>query len=74
MSRPALSTRRQERAAWSGFSRFAKDARGATAIEYSMIAAGVALAIITIVFTLGETLSSNFYGNISTEMTDRTGG
>ncbi|HWV97126.1 MAG TPA: Flp family type IVb pilin [Xanthobacteraceae bacterium] len=40
--------------------RFAKDESGATAIEYGLIAAGIALAIITIVNTLGGSLSSKF--------------
>ena len=33
---------------------------GATAIEYALIAAGIALAIITAVNTLGTTLSNKF--------------
>jgi pilus assembly protein Flp/PilA len=41
-------------------SRFAKDESGATAIEYALIAAGIALAIITAVNTLGTTLSGKF--------------
>ncbi|MBN8970723.1 MAG: Flp family type IVb pilin [Rhizobiales bacterium] len=40
--------------------RFAKDESGATAIEYGLIAAGIALAIITIVTTLGSTLQAKF--------------
>ncbi len=40
--------------------RFAKDESGATAIEYALIAAGIALAIITAVNTLGNTLSNKF--------------
>lgn len=42
------------------FARFAKDKSGATAIEYALIAAGIALAIITAVNTLGTTLSGKF--------------
>lgn len=42
--------------------RFVKDESGATAIEYALIAAGIALAIITAVNTLGTTLSSKFTG------------
>lgn len=34
--------------------------RGATAIEYGLIAAGIALAIITAVNTLGTTLNTKF--------------
>jgi len=40
--------------------RFAKDESGATAIEYALIAAGIALAIITAVNTLVTTLSNKF--------------
>ncbi|MBN9042878.1 MAG: pilus assembly protein [Rhizobiales bacterium 62-47] len=40
--------------------RFAKDESGATAIEYGLIAAGIALAIITIVNTLGGSVKSTF--------------
>ncbi|MBP0113481.1 MULTISPECIES: Flp family type IVb pilin [Bradyrhizobium] len=40
--------------------RFAKDESGATAIEYGLIAAGIALAIITVVNQLGGTLNTKF--------------
>jgi pilus assembly protein Flp/PilA len=40
--------------------RFAKDESGATAIEYGLIAAGISVAIITIVKTLGSTLNAKF--------------
>lgn len=40
--------------------RFAKDESGATAIEYGLIAAGIALAIITIVNTLGTSVQRTF--------------
>jgi pilus assembly protein Flp/PilA len=39
---------------------FIKDESGATAIEYGLIAAGIAIAIITAVNGLGTKLSSNF--------------
>lgn len=42
--------------------RFAKDESGATAIEYGLIAAGIALAIITIVNTLGDKVQGTFQG------------
>lgn len=42
------------------FARFAKDNSGATAIEYGLIAAGIAGVIITIINTLGTTLSARF--------------
>jgi pilus assembly protein Flp/PilA len=39
---------------------FLSDQSGATAIEYALIAAGIALAIITAVNGLGTTLNSRF--------------
>ena len=41
-------------------SRFVKDEFGATAIEYGLIAAGIAIAIITAVNGLGTKPSTNF--------------
>lgn len=38
----------------TNLTRFLKDESGATAIEYGLIAAGIAAAIITIVGTLGD--------------------
>ena len=40
--------------------RFAKDESGATAIEYALIAAGIALAIIGAVNSVGTALSTKF--------------
>ena len=48
-------------------SRFVKDESGATAIEYGLIAAGIAIAIITAVKGVGTKLSTNF-GTISTSL------
>jgi pilus assembly protein Flp/PilA len=42
------------------FARFAKDESGATAIEYGLIAAGIALAIIAVVNGLGSKLNTTF--------------
>lgn len=39
---------------------FAKDESGATAIEYGLIAAGISVAIITVVQGLGTKLNSTF--------------
>ncbi len=39
---------------------FLKDESGATAIEYALIAAGVALAIITVVKGVGTKLNTTF--------------
>jgi pilus assembly protein Flp/PilA len=40
--------------------RFGKDQSGATAIEYGLIAAGISIAIIAVVNTLGSQLNSTF--------------
>jgi pilus assembly protein Flp/PilA len=40
--------------------RFLKDESGATAIEYGLIAAGISVAIITVVGALGTKLNSTF--------------
>jgi pilus assembly protein Flp/PilA len=48
-------------------SRFIKDESGATAIEYGLIAAGIAVAIITAVNGVGSSLSSKFT-SISTSL------
>ncbi len=44
----------------STFTRFLDDESAATAIEYGLIAAGIAVAIITVVGTLGTSLNSTF--------------
>jgi pilus assembly protein Flp/PilA len=40
--------------------KFLKNEDGATAIEYGLIAAGISVAIITIVQTLGTSLNTTF--------------
>jgi pilus assembly protein Flp/PilA len=40
--------------------KFAKDESGATAIEYGLIAAGISVAIITVVAGLGSKLNATF--------------
>ena len=47
--------------------RFLKDESGATAIEYGLIAAGIAVAIIATVNTLGTQLNTSF-DSISTQL------
>jgi pilus assembly protein Flp/PilA len=42
------------------FKKFVDDQSGATAIEYGLIAAGIAVAIITVVQGLGTKLTSTF--------------
>jgi pilus assembly protein Flp/PilA len=47
--------------------RFMKDETGATAIEYSLIASGIALAIVATVQALGAQLNTTF-STISTSL------
>ena len=47
--------------------RFVKDESGATAIEYALIAAGIAVAIITTVNALGGTVVG-LYENVNTKL------
>jgi pilus assembly protein Flp/PilA len=51
---------RSEPAMKSIIKSFCKDESGATAIEYGLIAAGIAIAIITAVNGVGSQLSTNF--------------
>ena len=44
-----------------------KDERGATAIEYGLIAAGISIAIIASVFAIGDELS-NLFSNVATAL------
>ena len=47
--------------------RFLRDQSGATAIEYGLIAAGISVAIITVVNGLGSKLAGTFT-NVTTQM------
>jgi len=47
--------------------RFCNDQSGATAIEYGLIAAGIAVVIIAVVNGLGTKLNTTF-GSISTQL------
>ena len=49
------------------FSRFVRDESGATAIEYGLIAALIAVVIITAVTSVGTNLSGTF-GKVSTAL------
>ena len=42
------------------FVQFVRDESGATAIEYGLIAAGISIAIITAVTTVGSSLNTTF--------------
>lgn len=47
----------------NSFRRFFRDRKAATAIEYGLIAAGIAIAIAATVVLLGSTLT-DFFGNV----------
>jgi len=47
--------------------RFAQDDSGATAIEYAIIASGIAVAIATTVVSLGSSVKG-FYSSVATAM------
>jgi pilus assembly protein Flp/PilA len=49
------------------------DESGATAIEYGLIAAGIAVAIIGVVFTLGDQISA-FFANIQEQLAAKNPG
>ena len=49
-------------------SKFVKDESGATAIEYGLIAAGISVAIIAVVSTVGGSLVTTFT-NVSNALT-----
>jgi len=51
----------------SVFNRFLRDESGATAIEYGLIAAGISVAIIATVNTLGGQLKTTF-STVSTQL------
>ena len=44
---------------------FVRDIRGATAIEYAMVAGLIAMVVITAIDTVGSTLSSTFYAALA---------
>jgi len=52
------------------FRRFLRDQRGATAIEYGLIAAGVAVAIIAVVNSLGGELE-NTYSTVTSDLANQ---
>jgi len=57
--------RKQSQPIIAAVARFMRDERGATAIEYAMIASGVAVAIASTVMSLGSGVRDNLYGNVA---------
>lgn len=47
---------------YSLMTRFARDERGATSIEYGLIAAGIGVAVITLVGQVGDEIRALFSG------------
>ena len=45
---------------------FTANARGATAIEYALMASGIALAIMSTIWTLGDSVKANLYDKLAT--------
>ncbi|HUJ02788.1 MAG TPA: Flp family type IVb pilin [Rhizomicrobium sp.] len=50
----------------SALSDFWRDERGATAIEYAMIAAGISIFVITAVDLLGQNVKTTFFDKLAT--------
>ena len=48
--------------------RFLADERGATAIEYALIASGIAAAIVSIVTGLGNTVANGLYSKVNGQL------
>ena len=48
--------------------RFVNEETGATTIEYGLIAAGISIAIITVVFTLGTQLDGTTFNSVSSAL------
>jgi pilus assembly protein Flp/PilA len=55
----------QRRPRWSlGLRRFAADANGATAVEYGLLAALIALTIFAAISSVGQGIKNTLYGQI----------
>jgi len=63
MTSPALI-----RSALGRLARFAADERGATAIEYGLIAALISVAIMSTVFSMGQGIKDTLYGQITNSL------
>ncbi|WP_020187478.1 Flp family type IVb pilin [Methylopila sp. 73B] len=54
--------------------RFARDERGATAIEYALIASVMAVALVATVFVLGDVVRVRYFERIANEFRALSGG
>ena len=72
-----LSLITKTQAAWlsleHGARKFGRAKDGATAIEYGLIAAGIAVAIIAAVFALGDELKT-FFNGVQTQLNSKQPG
>lgn len=50
--------------------RFVRAEDGATAIEYAMVAVGIAVAVVATVNATGSSLNTNFYGKVDSALKD----
>jgi pilus assembly protein Flp/PilA len=57
---PYVATENSGEAEMTMLKSFLRDEKGATAIEYGLIAAGISVAIITVVQGLGSSLNTTF--------------
>jgi pilus assembly protein Flp/PilA len=48
---------------------FMRNERGATAIEYALVASGIALVIVSTVYAVRDNLMTNFYDRLSVAFT-----
>ena len=60
-----MTTSSLARLARSRVSRFLADQHAATAIEYGLMAALIAVAIMTVVFSTGQGINETLYGRIT---------
>lgn len=51
-----------------GFAAFLRDERGASGIEYALIAAGISVVISAVVLAIGATLQNDYYQPLADEM------
>jgi len=61
----------------TSLTRFVKDESGSAALEYTLIAAGLAIAILTVVNALSDSLAALFLpvdGDAGSDVGDGTGG
>ena len=58
----------QLKIAFGAFGVFLRDRRGASAIEYAVIAAGISVVIVAVVVAIGSTLQDDYFQPIADTM------